>query len=75
MTLKETINKLLNKDTFEIYTWINFLAHKTSCKDCVETKLKQSKVKPRCELCVPSSSLIKKYFSDKGDSNDQSKQK
>jgi len=67
-TLKETLKKLINKDSYELYIWLTFLSNKMECKDCIATRKQMSGKPPDCQKCIPVHGLIKKTFnSGKGD--------
>lgn len=62
MTPVEIIKKLSEKDNYELLIWLQWIANKHDCKICLETRKKQSGIPPQCHKCIPSYSLMKKYF-------------
>lgn len=79
MTFLQLLNQLSNCDVYEVYLWLMWLSDpkKLSCVECIKTRKQLSGRPPNCSLCIPASSLIKKYFknSGKGDfSNDSNQQ-
>jgi len=66
MTPKEIFDKLIEKDSYEVMIWLQFIASKIDCKDCIDTKKMTSGIPPRCSDCGPAKSLIKKTFGKGG---------
>lgn len=62
MTTLELIKKLINKDSYETFIWLKFLANKINCNECVRTRKKMSGKPPNCSKCVPAAPLIKQNF-------------
>jgi hypothetical protein len=65
MTLKEIVDGLMRKDSYEILLWLSFLSTKISCVDCIEVCKSKNKI-PICSNCVPAKNLIKKLNLEKG---------
>jgi len=65
MTPIELISKLLEKDNYTLLIWLQFLAEKIDCKDCIQTRKESSGIPPDCSQCIPPKNLIKKNFRKK----------
>jgi len=59
MSILELINILLKKDSYELLIWLQFIAKKMDCPDCIQVCVDKNKI-PNCSLCIPPKNLIKK---------------
>ena len=57
MTLGQMLNKLAEKDTYDLYMWVNFLASKIDCKDCIDVCGYKNRL-PDCASCIPTKKMI-----------------
>jgi len=62
MLIKEIVEKLSKKDSYELLIMLQWVVNKIDCKDCVITRKQQSGKPPQCHKCIPAAGLIKKYF-------------
>lgn len=56
--VKDVVEKLKDKSTYELYIWILWLINKISCPDCIQACFDKNTL-PQCQQCIPASNLIK----------------
>lgn len=59
MNLKDILNGLEKRDSYDLFIWITFLSKKIDCVDCIDVCVSNNKI-PDCSKCVPTKKLINK---------------
>lgn len=75
LTLNELLMNLKKRDLYDLLLFLTWYAdsNRPSCIDCIKAKSQFSKKMPNCHSCLPIRTQIKKYFSGKGESDEENK--